>query len=70
MMLFFLLAGDILVRYRFRRVVPRTRERRHEPEFIVAVITTIVGAATPILLASLGELVVEKSGFSTSVSRA
>jgi len=32
------------------------------PEFIVAVIITIVGAATPILLASLGELVVEKSG--------
>jgi len=32
------------------------------PEFIVAVIVTIVGAATPILLAALGELVVEKSG--------
>ncbi len=30
--------------------------------FIVAVIVTIVGAATPILLAALGELVVEKSG--------
>ena len=32
------------------------------PEFLVAVIVTIVGAATPILLAALGELVVEKSG--------
>lgn len=32
------------------------------PEFAVAVIITIVGAATPILLAALGELVVEKSG--------
>jgi ABC-type uncharacterized transport system permease subunit len=32
------------------------------PEFIVAVIITIVGAATPILLAALGELVVEKAG--------
>lgn len=32
------------------------------PEFLVAVIITIVGAATPILLAALGELVVEKSG--------
>ncbi|WP_395005200.1 ABC transporter permease [Cypionkella sp.] len=32
------------------------------PEFIVLVITGIVGLTTPILLAGLGELVVEKSG--------
>ena len=31
-------------------------------EFIVAAIVTIVGLSTPILLAGLGELVVEKSG--------
>lgn len=30
--------------------------------FLVAIIVTVVGAATPILLAGLGELVVEKSG--------
>ncbi len=32
------------------------------PEFIVAIIVAVVGVATPILLAGLGELVVEKSG--------
>ena len=32
------------------------------PEFIIAAIVTIVGLSTPILLAGLGELVVEKSG--------
>lgn len=32
------------------------------PDFIVAVIVAIVGSATPILIAALGELVVEKSG--------
>lgn len=32
------------------------------PEFLVAIIVAIVGVATPILLAGLGELVVEKSG--------
>jgi general nucleoside transport system permease protein len=32
------------------------------PEFIIAAIVTIVGLTTPILLAALGELVVEKSG--------
>ena len=31
-------------------------------EFIIAVFVTIVGASTPILIAALGELVVEKSG--------
>ena len=31
-------------------------------EFVVAAIVTIVGLSTPILLAGLGELVVEKSG--------
>ncbi len=31
-------------------------------EFIIAAIVTIVGLTTPILLAALGELVVEKAG--------
>jgi ABC-type uncharacterized transport system permease subunit len=31
-------------------------------EFIIAAIVTVVGLTTPILLAGLGELVVEKSG--------
>lgn len=32
------------------------------PELIIAIIVTVVGASTPILIAALGELVVEKSG--------
>lgn len=32
------------------------------PELLIAIIVTLVGASTPILLAALGELVVEKSG--------
>jgi simple sugar transport system permease protein len=32
------------------------------PELIIAIIVTVVGASTPILIAAMGELVVEKSG--------
>ena len=32
------------------------------PELIIAIIVTVVGASTPILIAALGELVVEKAG--------
>lgn len=32
------------------------------PELLIAIVITLVGASTPILLAALGELVVEKSG--------
>lgn len=32
------------------------------PELLIAVIVTVVGASTPILIAALGELVVEKAG--------
>jgi ABC-type uncharacterized transport system permease subunit len=32
------------------------------PDLLIAIIVTVVGASTPILLAALGELVVEKSG--------
>ena len=31
---------------------------------LIAILVTVVGAATPILLAGLGELVVEKAGSS------
>jgi len=32
------------------------------PDFIIAILITVIGASTPILLAALGELVVEKAG--------
>jgi len=32
------------------------------PDLVIAVVITLIGAATPILIAALGELVVEKSG--------
>ncbi len=32
------------------------------PEILIAIIMTVIGASTPILIAALGELVVEKSG--------
>ena len=32
------------------------------PELVIAIIVTVVGASTPILIAALGELIVEKSG--------
>ena len=31
-------------------------------ELLIAIIVTVVGASTPILIAAMGELVVEKSG--------
>ena len=70
MMLFFLLASDILVRYRLRRIAaatarPRSRRRGapHEHATMSSPsLITIVGASTPLLLAGLGELVTEKSG--------
>ena len=66
-MLFFILASDILVRYRLRLVrdAPRARRRRRPPDaptFIIDALVTVVGITTPILLAATGELVVEKSG--------
>ena len=60
MMLFFILASDILVRYRVR--IGRRRGGGMSVDFIIAAIITVVGLTTPILLAGIGELVVEKSG--------
>ena len=62
MMLFFLLASDILVRYRIALRRRRQGSRRVTSVILVSIIMSIVGVSTPILLAALGELVVEKAG--------
>ncbi len=67
MMLFFILASDILVRYRVRLIPaparrPPWQESEMSVDFLIAAFITVVGLTTPILLAGLGELVVEKSG--------
>ena len=66
-MLFFILASDILVRYRSasRALAAARRNRggaRVNIEFVIDALITVVGVTTPILLAATGELVVEKSG--------
>ncbi len=66
-MLFFILASDILVRYRLRVVRSRAarrnrRGRRVNAAFVIDALVTVIGVTTPILLAATGELVVEKSG--------
>ena len=71
MLLFFLLACDVLIRYRIRfgaarqpvaREIRRGGARRMNVDAGVLILVTVIGAATPLLLAALGELVVEKSG--------
>ena len=68
-MLFFILASDILVRYRLRivRDAPSAQAAAGGGvgvmlDFIIDAIVTVIGVTTPILLAATGELVVEKSG--------
>ena len=67
-MLFFILASDILVRYRIRiirdapRARPRRRERRREPRFLHRRPHDRRGRDDADPLAATGELVVEKSG--------
>ena len=66
-MLFFILASDILVRYRLQDHPRRAARRaggggRLMLTFIIDALVTVVGVTTPILLAATGELVVEKSG--------
>ena len=60
MLLFFLLATDVLVRYRVR--VAPAGAAGMSSVILVSIIMSVVGASTPILLAALGELVAEKSG--------
>ena len=67
MMLFFILASDILVRYRVRDPSRRPARSarggcRVNIGFFIDALITVVGVTTPILLAATGELVVEKSG--------
>jgi len=63
LMLFYLLASDILIGYRVVvKTSPRGGAGPMSVEFAIAILVTVVGASTPILLAALGELVVEKSG--------
>ena len=63
LLLFFLLASDFLVRY---RVSLHARAPGGRPsmslEVAVPILLTIISAATPLLLAGIGELVVERSG--------
>ncbi len=66
-LLFFILACDTLILYRikFERTAAlhaaRRRSSGHGPK-LQAVILTIITASTPLLLAAIGELVVERSG--------
>ena len=62
MLLFFLLALDILTRYRDRGVVAGDRLMDFSSISLVALVSGLVFAATPLLFAAIGELVVEKSG--------
>ena len=63
LLLFFLLASDFLIRYRVRCVAARAgRSPRMNFDATVLVLVTVISAATPLLYAALGELVVEKSG--------
>ena len=60
MLLFFILACDTLILYRFRLIA----SRRHGWPMgqLEAIILIIITASTPLLLAALGELVAERSG--------
>ena len=69
LLLFFVLAADLLVRYRITWSGAHPPMRRAaEPSVTwpsirsVLALITIIGAATPLLLAALGELVAEKAG--------
>ena len=70
MLLFFVLACDTLIHYRIRLVGLRSAKAR-EPrqaggsplmDIAVNILLTIATAATPLLIAAIGELVVERSG--------
>ena len=61
MLLFFLLACELLVRYRVRVGAAGRRKRRLMHE-LTAILVSMVLSATPLLFAATGELVTEKSG--------
>ena len=65
MLLFFVLACDTLIHYRIRIVGLGRRQGRRgsrRMDMLEAILLTIATAATPLLIAALGELVVERSG--------
>ncbi len=69
MLLFFVLACDTLIHYRIR-FMPSLPVARHAVQptwrrrmgMFEAILITITTAATPLLIAAIGELVVERSG--------
>ena len=64
MLLFYILACDTLILYRLQFIgrTPQLAEAGHERPAALPIILTIITAATPLLLAAIGELVVERSG--------
>ena len=67
MLLFFLLAADVLINYRLRWLPPvaasAVADAMHDPAIaLVAIVVATLRAATPLLLAGFGELVTERSG--------
>ena len=58
-LLFYVLACDTLILYRFRRSV---RAEGRPWSSIEAILLTVITASTPLLLAASGELVVERAG--------
>ena len=63
MLLFFVLACDTLILYRIRIVTwSRQGERSCRMGMLEAILLTIMTASTPLLIAAVGELVVERSG--------
>ena len=66
MLLFFVLGCDTLIHYRIRYRPAAARARTGEGGLLMdiaeAILLTIATAATPLLIAAIGELVVERSG--------
>ena len=68
MILFAMLGGELLVRYRSRfgrarRAAPQAAARRpREQQLVVVVLASAVAYGTPLLFAALGELLAERSG--------
>ena len=61
-LLFFVLACDTLIHYRIRFVGSPAEAAGGRPECLRHILLTIATAATPLLIAAIGELVVERSG--------
>ena len=68
MLLFFVLGCDTLIHYRIRISAPAasagraSRRRGLTMGIAESILLTIITAATPLLIAAIGELVVERSG--------